>query len=42
MLTPAAFFDANVYLWAIDSSSYVKALAMDKRQCILDSVSFLL
>ncbi|XP_047020529.1 sodium channel protein Nach-like [Helicoverpa zea] len=33
-LTPESFFDVNVYVWAIDSSTYVKALPLSGRKCI--------
>ncbi|XP_022835231.1 sodium channel protein Nach-like, partial [Spodoptera litura] len=36
-LTPQSFFDVNIYVWAIDSSSYVKALPLSGRKCILDT-----
>ncbi|XP_050557665.1 uncharacterized protein LOC118280574 [Spodoptera frugiperda] len=36
-LTPQSFFDVNIYVWAIDSSSYVKALPLSARKCILDT-----
>ncbi|CAH1644605.1 unnamed protein product [Spodoptera littoralis] len=39
-LTPQSFFDVNIYVWAIDSSSYVKALPLSGRKCILDTVSY--
>ncbi|XP_021203492.3 sodium channel protein Nach [Bombyx mori] len=36
-LTPGAYFDVNVYLWAIDSSPFVAALPMSVRKCIAAS-----
>lgn len=38
-LASGMYFDVNVYLWAIDSSNNVKALDLNARKCILDTVS---
>ncbi|KAJ8732391.1 hypothetical protein PYW07_014990 [Mythimna separata] len=36
-LTPESLFDVNINVWAIDSSTYVKALPITSRKCILET-----
>ncbi|XP_059047365.1 uncharacterized protein LOC131842815 [Achroia grisella] len=36
-ISPSAYFDVNIDVWAIDSSDYVKELSVKSRKCILET-----